>query len=112
MRRRDLKKGRNKDELESHYRKKSSNWRQIFTSKHEDIEVTYEDFSITSKEGRLRAFMQEDHVRLYGLDIVNRIESVGFKFSVKQVDELPDSDIDRSSLKFKSTNEVFVCQKV
>ncbi len=75
-------------------------------------EVTYEDFSITTKEGRLRAFMQEDHVRLYGLDIVNRIESVGFKVVVKYVDELPDSDIHRYSLKFKSTNQVFVCQKV
>lgn len=32
---------------------------------------TYEDFSITSKAGRLKAFLQEDHVRLYGLDFKN-----------------------------------------
>jgi hypothetical protein len=38
---------------------------------------TYEDWSITSPEGRLRAFGQEDHVRLYGDDVARRFESAG-----------------------------------
>ena len=38
---------------------------------------TYEDWSITSPEGRLRAFGQEDHVRVYGADVVDRFETAG-----------------------------------
>lgn len=45
---------------------------------------TYEDWSITSPEGRLQAFGQEDHVRLYGSDVVRRFESAGV--SVRPVD--------------------------
>jgi predicted SAM-dependent methyltransferase len=40
--------------------------------------VTYEDFSITSPEGRERLFGQSDHVRLYGRDYRDRLESAGF----------------------------------
>ena len=39
---------------------------------------TYEDWSITTPEGRLQAFGQEDHVRVYGPDIVNRLTASGF----------------------------------
>lgn len=39
---------------------------------------TYEDWSITSPEGRLAAFGQFDHVRVYGFDVVERLSSVGF----------------------------------
>ena len=39
---------------------------------------TYEDASITTAEARLKAFGQEDHVRVYGKDIVDRLSSVGF----------------------------------
>jgi predicted SAM-dependent methyltransferase len=40
---------------------------------------TYEDFSITSPEEKEKAFGQDDHVRVYGLDYVSRLESAGFK---------------------------------
>ena len=39
---------------------------------------TYEDFSITSPEGRREAFGQEDHVRMYGTDIIERLQRAGF----------------------------------
>lgn len=47
-------------------------------------EVTYEDFSIISLEGREKAFGQRDHVRQYGLDYKNRLEKAGF--NVKEDD--------------------------
>ncbi len=56
---------------------------------------TYEDFSITSPEGRLLHFGQEDHVRKYGHDIIDRLRSAGFgaeeiyyqkEFSAKQAE--------------------------
>lgn len=40
--------------------------------------TTFEDSSITSEEGRLAAFGQRDHVRKYGLDLEERLASVGF----------------------------------
>lgn len=44
---------------------------------------TYEDPSITDAEGRLRAFRQADHVRLYAPDIADRLREAGF--GVEQV---------------------------
>lgn len=41
-------------------------------------DVTYEDLSITSPEERLRLFGQEDHVRVYGSDLLSRWERAGF----------------------------------
>jgi SAM-dependent methyltransferase len=40
---------------------------------------TYEDFSITSRKDRRKHFGQEDHVRKYGMDIVDRLAAAGFK---------------------------------
>ena len=41
-------------------------------------EATYEDWSITSHEGRTKAFWQWDHVRLYGLDFSKKLRDVDF----------------------------------
>lgn len=39
---------------------------------------TFEDPGITSPEGRLKAYGQEDHVRLYGTDSAERLLQFGF----------------------------------
>jgi len=44
-----------------------------------NLEKTYEDFSITSKEDRKKHFGQYDHVRVYGKDYFERLRKVGFK---------------------------------
>ncbi len=41
-------------------------------------EITYEDFSITTPEGREKAFGQNDHVRWYGRDYKDRLKKAGF----------------------------------
>jgi SAM-dependent methyltransferase len=43
---------------------------------------TYEDASITTPEGRLAAFWQSDHVRLYSPDIADRMAAAGFDVEV------------------------------
>lgn len=43
---------------------------------------TYEDDSITDPKEREKHFGQNDHVRLYGLDKKERLESVGFDVSI------------------------------
>ena len=57
---------------------------------------TYEDASITTPEGRLKAFGQEDHVRLYGTDYRERLESYGLNVRVHSPEnELSDEEITR-----------------
>jgi SAM-dependent methyltransferase len=41
--------------------------------------VTYEDKTVTDPKEREKAFGQYDHVRLYGLDYSQRLESAGFE---------------------------------
>ncbi|MCF8297445.1 MAG: methyltransferase domain-containing protein [Saprospiraceae bacterium] len=43
-----------------------------------DREITYEDFSIVSPEGREKAFGQKDHFRWYGKDFKDRLSNAGF----------------------------------
>lgn len=47
-----------------------------------DRAATYEDPSITDPAERERAFLQHDHVRLYALDVVDRLRAAGFAVEV------------------------------
>lgn len=54
-----------------------------------DRDETYEDWTITTPEGRRRAFMQEDHVRIYGRDFGERLAGAGFEVRMRRYqDEL------------------------
>ena len=46
-----------------------------------DIDVTYEDETITEPEERLVKYGQKDHVRLYGRDFLERFKSYGLKIT-------------------------------
>lgn len=48
------------------------------------LDVSYEDYSITSPEERMKHFGQYDHVRIYGRDYFNRLRNIGF--NVEEVD--------------------------
>lgn len=50
---------------------------QVPFSKNSD--KTFEDFTVTDPSQRERVFGQFDHVRIYGADYFQRLESVGFK---------------------------------
>jgi predicted SAM-dependent methyltransferase len=47
-----------------------------------EISNSYEDSSIVTKADKNEHFGQEDHVRIYGLDLFERLESVGFKLQI------------------------------
>lgn len=72
---------------------------------------TYEDFSIISEEERLRTFYQKDHVRLYGMDIVDRLALAGFEVSVVRSQDFGPDKLIEHGLSFASTNEVFIAKK-
>lgn len=70
------------------------------------IDKTYEDFSIDTPEGREKAFGQNDHVRVYGRDFKNRVESSGFHLRIdKFIDSLPVEKVKRYAL-LPSGNDV------
>jgi SAM-dependent methyltransferase len=67
-------------------------------------EVTYEDPAITTPEARWRAFGQKDHVRIYGRDYIQRIESAGFRLNLDEfAGEMPVSEVNRYGIK---SNEI------
>ena len=73
--------------------------------------ITYQDNSIISKEGRLKAFGQEDHVRIYGEDSLPlTLNESGF--SSKSIDIVKEYNSEEKKLYGFSENEViYVCRK-
>jgi SAM-dependent methyltransferase len=61
---------------------KPNGWAIIQVPLDKNRKETYEDFSITDALEREKAFGQSDHVRWYGLDYKNRLETAGFEVEV------------------------------
>lgn len=60
---------------------------------------TWSDPAIKSPQARLQAYGQEDHVRLYGRDVFDRITSFGLKSAVRSHEELlPSIDARRNGV--------------
>ena len=63
------------------------------------IEKTEENLEIDNDKDRIKNYGQEDHVRLYGRDYLDRLKSVGFKVNVIDfASELEVSKVERYSL--------------
>lgn len=63
------------------------------------IEKTFEDFTITEPRERERLFGQSDHVRIYGRDYKDRLESAGFKVKIDRfINSFGDEDIRKFGL--------------
>jgi len=72
-------------------------------------EKTYEDNSITTEAGRIKAFGQKDHVRRYGNDYVNRLHSAGFNVSIICTDFFLTKE-DMKNMSIKKEN-IYYCKK-
>jgi len=72
---------------------------------------TFEDPSITDPSERLRLFGQEDHVRRYGPDFVQRLKEAGFKVKLTTVlDFLTEEEMARIGITDTAV-EVYHCTK-
>jgi SAM-dependent methyltransferase len=73
-------------------------------------ESTYEDLTITDPHERVKAFGQQDHVRIYGRDYVKRLEDAGFRVAIERpADEL--SPLQRFRYGFRESEVLFVGHK-
>ena len=81
---------------------------------------TYEDPSITTPDERKRAFLQEDHVRIYGRDFPDRVAVAGFEVSLdRYVERIGDREVERFGLRTQTltpapdatADDLFVCAK-
>jgi SAM-dependent methyltransferase len=74
-------------------------------------DVTYENPAISDEAGRMEHFLQEDHIRLYGRDLKQRIEECGFNCEILSTTDLPLSEQILYSLRTPLYREIFVCRK-
>jgi predicted SAM-dependent methyltransferase len=74
-------------------------------------DTTFEDPSVTDDAGRLEKFLQEDHMRLYGRDVVQRIEHAGFACEILTTADLPLTEQTLYSVKAPLYQDVFLCRK-
>ena len=64
-----------------------------------DLEITFEDNSITDPKERARIFGQYDHVRVYGMDYFEKLRSIGFEVdAVDFTKEFSKEDIEKYRL--------------
>jgi SAM-dependent methyltransferase len=61
---------------------KPGGWAVLQVPLSPSLEKTYEDPSVTTKRQKQRIFGQRNHVRIYGLDYRERLESAGFDVDV------------------------------
>ena len=74
-------------------------------------EQTFEDSSIIESEERLRAFGQEDHVRRYGPDYVDRLREAGFTVKITKVSDLANSEEAVEMGLTPASGEIYYCTK-
>ena len=74
------------------------------------FEISYEDPSITDRNVSEKACGKYDHLRLYGRDYKNRLESVGFIVNEDDyVNSFSDKDIKKFG--FSKKERIYYCQK-
>jgi SAM-dependent methyltransferase len=71
---------------------------------------TYEDFSISTPEGREKAFGQNDHVRCYGKDYKERLVKVGFDVTEDDYAKSFASD-ELFKYGFRGSEIIYYCRK-
>ena len=77
------------------------------------VTSTYDDATVRTEEERLRMFGSAVHVRLYGPDIVDRLQKAGFAVETYSLDDIPGTYFDRSvqTPALDAERYLFFCRK-
>lgn len=76
------------------------------------MQATIEDLTITDPKERERLFGQNDHVRTYGLDKKDRLESAGFRVEVDNYVKEAFSKTECMYFGFDVSEAIYVCHKI
>lgn len=74
-------------------------------------EKTFEDASIVDPKERLKVFGQEDHVRRYGPDYVERLRDTGFTVKISERSDVADGDESVRMGLTPSSGLIYYCTK-
>ena len=75
------------------------------------VETTYEDPTITDPIDRLREFGQEDHLRRYGNDYIERLRSAGLSVEMFRASDLVSNDDALRLGLGEAAGEIYHCRK-
>lgn len=75
------------------------------------LDETYEDSSITTPEEREVKFGQYDHVRIYAMDYIERLQKAGFDVDVFKWEDDPEFCADDNKFGLLESERVFVVKK-
>jgi SAM-dependent methyltransferase len=70
---------------------------------------THEDPEITDPEDRARVFGERGHVRFYGTDLIDRLESAGFQVTLDLARQVPNAM--RRKYGLRDDENIFHCRK-
>jgi|SRR6185437_96002 len=73
-------------------------------------DTTFEDPAVATDEERLEKFLQEDHVRLYGRDLADRVGAAGFECEVLTTADMSAADQALNGVAHPVFREVFLCR--
>jgi hypothetical protein len=74
------------------------------------VEETVEDPTLSDPAERERLFGQDDHVRRYGMDIVDRLDAAGFHVNViRAKDIFSAAEQVRLAIGSSATGDIFHC---
>ncbi|HEX2076857.1 MAG TPA: methyltransferase domain-containing protein [Longimicrobium sp.] len=74
-------------------------------------DATYEDPTVVDPAERLRLFGQEDHVRRYGPDYVDRLRQAGFEVATTRVTDLVSADDAVRMALTPAAGDIFHCTR-
>lgn len=77
------------------------------------VETTVEDPTITDPRERLRLFGQDDHVRCYGPDYLDRLREAGFDVLITEAKDFLDrEEIERIAVGTAAAGQIYHCRKM
>lgn len=89
---------------------KPGGWAIIQSPLDVNLKVTNDGKHLKTPKEREKAFGQNDHLRMYGLDYGSRLKSAGFKVSeIDFVHELPEDQVKKFAL--PGDEKIFYCEK-
>jgi len=75
------------------------------------LKKTYEDGSVVSPEDRWREFGQADHLRVYGMDFIDKLHAVGFNVEIIDGFTLDERIVPTMAASEDDYNKLFICKK-